>query len=567
MSWLSSSYYRQLRRSRPGQRRAMFETLEQRTMLAGDISLVRYFDTWDADPQVVRSTDLAGITYHEPSGHLYLVDSEIDEIPEVFNGDNVFEVSLLGNRLHRTVTSNNAEPTGITYNALDRFFYVTNDVTKKLTRYDDRLNMPLATVDTRDAVAGADDPEDVASDPATGFLYVADGAQGGRQVLVYDSNLAFQYSFSVASRVQDPEGIAFHPALKHLFLVSAPDKNIFEYTLDGRYVEEYDYRGFSPKPTRASGLTFAPTSDPKDNPAALSLYMSDRGLDNYPDGRVFEMSITGARPAVVVQGTAAADVFEFLPDSASGQRILKVNGLEYPIPAGSSLIELDGAGGEDQVRFVGGDEVDTAQIRPNSALLRSGVYTVSAIRVESIRFDGAGGRDLARIYGSSRADTLTVGGEGTDPKQTTLTGDRLSVTATAETVYADGRRGKNTASFSGSAGSILRQSWKWLQTRYDPAPGVNGDEYFRILRGFNATSSDTSQVRSQDANGTQASLVDDPAEDATDAWPTQMTLDQSGVPVELFWLAQLEQADAQDRSTGKTDIQGNAIDEVFAYWE
>jgi len=294
MSSRSRKRFSESTRKRTRQRRAVFETLEPRRLLAGEISLVRYFDTWGGG--IIRSTDVAGMTYHPPSGHLILTDSEIDELPDIFNGDNIFEVSLRGDQVFRTIASHNAEPAGITYNAFDGFFYVTNDDNRHLARYDDALNAPLAWVDTRNAVANANDPEDVAADPATGDLYVADGNGGGRQVLVYNSNLEFQRSFSVASRMLDTEGIAFHPTLRHLLIVSSLDHKVFEYMLDGTFVDQYDISGFFPKPRAEQGLTFAPTSDPNDDPGALALYIADGGKDNYPDGRVYETLISGGQP-------------------------------------------------------------------------------------------------------------------------------------------------------------------------------------------------------------------------------------------------------------------------------
>ena len=563
MSWRLKTRHSQFSGIR-GRRTAVFETLEQRMLLAGDISLVRYFETWNADPQIVRSTDLAGITYHEPSGHLYLVDSEIDEIPEIFNGDNVFEVSLRGDEAYRTIASNNKEPTGITYNAFDGFFYVTNDGNRKLTRYDDRLNTPLASVDTRDAVASADDPEDVAADPDTGLLYVVDGIDGGNQVLVYDSSLSFQYSFPV-SDMTDPEGIALHPTLKHLFLVSARGKKIVEYTLDGTPVEEYDYSGISPAPAYASGLTFAPTSNPDDAPAALSLYVSDRGRDNYPDGGVFEVSITAVRPPLIVQGTAEGDVFEFHAGTTSGQPLLKLNGVELPIPAGSYSIEFHGGDGDDQVWFDGSDGEDTALLRPNAAVVHSGAYTVSASQVETIHFDGAGGMDVARLYGSSRTDTLTAGGAGADPKQTTLCGG-FSLTAIVETLYADGRHGRNTATLPDSQSDAVQQFWKWAETRHDPDPEIVGDESFRFLRNFWDFSSEAA-APSEPIGGATALLIDAAVQDATPPLLVPRSPESFALPDDLLWLATTGQTAAENRTSGTTDNEGNRIDDIFALWE
>ncbi len=286
------------------------ERLADRRMLAGDIAQVGFFDTWDGG--IIRSTDVAGIAYHAPSGHLFLADSEINELPNIFLGDNIFETSLTGDQVLREYTSNNTEPTGITYNEYDGYFYVTNDTgSRQITRYDDNLNTPLLQVSTRTAISSANDPEGITSDPATGYLYVADGNGGGRQVLVYDSNLQFQYNFPVGAQMNDAEGIAFHTPSRTLFLVDGSQDMIFQYTLDGVFLDNYNIHGFSPSPKAAQGLTFGPTSDPFDDPANLSLYIADGMKDNYPDGGVFEAQIGNVAPPGNVAPTTSgiADVY------------------------------------------------------------------------------------------------------------------------------------------------------------------------------------------------------------------------------------------------------------------
>ena len=297
-------------------RRLVLERLEQRWLLTGEITQVNYFDTWDGG--IIRSTDVAGIAYHPPSGHLYLADSEINELP-LFNGDNIFETSLSGDQVFNEIASGNTEPTGITYNEFDGFFYVTKDTgSKTVTRYDSNLNNPLLVISTQDDVSSATDPEGVTSDPSTGFLYVSDGNGGGRQVLVYDSDLQFQYVFSVANQ-GDAEGIAFHQPSNHLFLIDGKEDIIFEYTLTGNLLEEYDISGFSPVPESPQGLTFGPTSNPNDDPSALSLYIADGMEDNYADGRIFEAVIGGVTPPdnqpPTTSGIADVDVNTDAPDT------------------------------------------------------------------------------------------------------------------------------------------------------------------------------------------------------------------------------------------------------------
>ncbi|NUQ61803.1 MAG: tandem-95 repeat protein [Pirellulales bacterium] len=267
-------------------RRCRIEALEPRELLAGDIAMVRYFDTWNGG--IIKSTDPASVVYHPPSGHLFIADSEIDEL-KVFTGKNVFEVSLTGNQVFAEYATGNKEPTGITYSTFDGYFYVTNDDAKSVTRYNAALNSPLATVKTIDADPALLDPEGITSDPA-GNLYVANGAGAlsERGVAVFNSNLEFLYRFTVADRVGDPEGIAYNPVDQHLYLVSTPGKSIYEYTLDGTYVEQYYIGGFSPVPKSPQGLSFGPTSDPDDSPNAMAIYIADGGIDNEADGGIYE---------------------------------------------------------------------------------------------------------------------------------------------------------------------------------------------------------------------------------------------------------------------------------------
>ncbi len=265
------------------------EPLEARILLAGDITLIRHFDTWDGG--VIRSSDPAGLAFHSPSGNLYISDSEINEIAS-FEGENVFETSLSGDTLARAIATNNDEPTGITYYAGNDSFYVTNDNTYEITRYDATFATPLASIATNVAVPGAIDPEGITVDPATGLLYVADGNGGGIQVLVYNADLEYQSRFAVGNLVADPEGIAFNPDNGHLYLVSSPDLAIFEFTTEGEFIAEYDISGFSPTPLAPQGLTFAPTSDLTDDPSRLAVYIADGMIDNFEDGRIYEALIT-----------------------------------------------------------------------------------------------------------------------------------------------------------------------------------------------------------------------------------------------------------------------------------
>ena len=128
-------------RRRTNRKRRLFrlELLEHRWLLAGGVAQVGYFDTWDGG--IVPSSDVEGITYH-PSGALYLADAGIDEQPSIFNGDNLFETSLSGDQIFRGIASGNSEPTGITFNQFDGYFYVTDADSQLVVRLDSALDNP-----------------------------------------------------------------------------------------------------------------------------------------------------------------------------------------------------------------------------------------------------------------------------------------------------------------------------------------------------------------------------------------------------------------------------------------
>lgn len=287
--------------------------------------------TASGTPLTIPSTDPAGIGYNAQTGRLFISDSEIDELP-VFSTvqANIFEVSLNGDTLYNkyNITSsskgNNKEPVGIAYCENDNRYYVSHDNTPNgVWRYnlvggnatfEDQTNTPRA----RDSdTTTKDDPEDVACDSATGLLYVVNGT--GTYILVYSYDPGYSEAntgpgarttttrFRLERTIDlvstagdpsgiptDPEGIAFDPVSKQLFITSDPDEAVFAYTTAGVFVKKYSISGFSPRPRAPQGITVAPSSD---GSGRESFYIADGGVDNDQDanerdGRIYEAVIT-----------------------------------------------------------------------------------------------------------------------------------------------------------------------------------------------------------------------------------------------------------------------------------
>ena len=264
-------------------------------------------------PLRVPSTDPAALVYHPPSGRLFIADSEINEIDAAFADakGNIFQVSLSGDTLYDTwdVTvpthdePPNEEPTGIAYCPGDDHFYMSNDDRKVVYRYA-LVDNAFVVVDWIKVSPYQNDPEDLACDADTGRIYVLGGTDQNLLVYLYQEGFMLETTLDLSSAEDpadvpgDPEGIAFDSISGHLFVVSARDKTIFEYTSSGDFVGKYDIGGFSPRPLTPQGIAIGPSSQ---DSKARSFYITDGGLDNdrFPeerDGTIYEAAIERRAP-------------------------------------------------------------------------------------------------------------------------------------------------------------------------------------------------------------------------------------------------------------------------------
>ena len=153
--------------------------------------LVRTTALWALSPP---SPDSTGITYITHKAELLVSDSEVNEIPAIFNvfGVNLFPLSLFGAPVPSAgvTTAFSNEPTGVSYNPVNHHLFVSDDDLREVFELDpgaDGLygtadDPPVTQFDTM--VHGNADPEGVAYNPDNGHLYVADGV--GTEVYDYD---------------------------------------------------------------------------------------------------------------------------------------------------------------------------------------------------------------------------------------------------------------------------------------------------------------------------------------------------------------------------------------------
>ena len=266
-------------------------------------------------PLPVPSIDSAGIGYHAPSGRLVLADSEINEVAAAFErvGANIFELPLGAERTlaqHDLTRANgaeqaaNLEPTGIAYCESDDHFYVTNDDARRIDRYA-RVNGQLVATDWVSTKGVTSDPEGITCDPQTGDLYVIGGIDLNIPVYQYRNGFTLMRVIDIERTAGnregvpdgDSEGIAFDPVSRHLFVMSDPDKAIFEYTVQGVFVRRYGIDDLEPAPIAPQGITFAPSSD---DARETSVYLSDGRIDNdndpsERDGAIYQLRVQRGR--------------------------------------------------------------------------------------------------------------------------------------------------------------------------------------------------------------------------------------------------------------------------------
>lgn len=253
------------------------------------------------------SPDPAGIAYITHTNSLLISDSEVEEIPSLFAGKNLFNISLSGT-LQSTLATNavstsnpgfTKEPTGVSYNPANKFLFISDDDKRKIITVNPSADEEYYTADDSASFFlvtpfGGIDAEDVAYSPSSGNLFVADGLNSEVYQVTTAGALISQFD-TQAFGIVDPEGIAVGDN-GNLFVVGNPSGGtsvVGEFTPAGALVRAIDISAANP--VKPAGIAFAPGSQ---NSANRSLYIVDRGIDNNDDpnendGRMYEFSLGG----------------------------------------------------------------------------------------------------------------------------------------------------------------------------------------------------------------------------------------------------------------------------------
>ncbi|MEZ4869908.1 MAG: DNRLRE domain-containing protein [Caldilineaceae bacterium] len=265
------------------------------------------------------SPDPSGLAYLPHSGTLLIADGEVNEMP-IFEGDNLFEMTASGTLVDTLTTiSYSDEPSGADINPLNKHLFTTDDTgTRSVYELNPGNDEVYNTGDDsvtsfKTADFESRDPEGITyATDGSGVLYLVDGVN--REVYRIDPGVngifdgvpatgddVVTHFDTLSLGLDDPEGIVFNPYDGHLFMVGKPKTLLFELTTSGALVQTID---ISPAGARKpAGLALAPGSQ---NPAIMSIYIVDRGVDNNSDpnendGQVYEFSL--GQPVITQVGT------------------------------------------------------------------------------------------------------------------------------------------------------------------------------------------------------------------------------------------------------------------------
>lgn len=262
--------------------------------------LVQVIDTSQLSPPIPDPSGLAFL----PSGNLLVSDGEVEEIPSLYEGKNVFEITTAGELVDSFETTRfSDEPAGLAVH--EKTVFISDDNADMVFRVRPGSDGSYGTKDDKvrsfsTRPFGSDDPEGIAF--GAGVLFIADGRDAEVYRVSRGRNGVFDgvppigddrvRHFDTAELDQpDPEGIEFNADSGTLFIVSnLRNSSIVETTIRGRLLTVIDLSALDIR--SPAGLAYGPGST---DPSVNDLYIADRGRDNNSDppendGKIFEIS-------------------------------------------------------------------------------------------------------------------------------------------------------------------------------------------------------------------------------------------------------------------------------------
>jgi hypothetical protein len=262
-------------------------------------SLIRTIDTSIWNPP---SPDPSGIAYIPGTNRLLVSDAEVDEIPTLFQGSNLFESSITGSLIRTgTTQAYSSEPAGLDINPANGHLFVSDDNPDRVFElssgsdglYGTSDDVIVRTIALR-TLFNINDPEGVAYNALNNTLLIA----GGLDDTIYEISLPSSGTpqlvntiNATALGVTDPEGIEFDPDTGYIYLVGVPRNNIAVFTLNGTLVQTINFSATNLR--KPAGLALAPSTQ---DSSSKSLFIVDRRVDNNinpdeNDGGIYEVQL------------------------------------------------------------------------------------------------------------------------------------------------------------------------------------------------------------------------------------------------------------------------------------
>ncbi len=262
----------------------------------------------DASAFSPSSPDPSGIAYIPGEDILLIVDGEVDEMPALFTGKNVFGVTRTGSLAYtRTTLPWSYEPTDVAYNPHNGHLLYSDDDKKKINEVNQGPDGVHGTSDDilttfLTSAFNSMDPEGLTYDPASGDLFIVDGVNNEVYRVnpgpngIFDGipaksgdDVVTQFD-TLALGIQDPEGIDIDASSGNLVLTGKSNVLLYEVTTSGSLVKTFDLSAANGR--KLAGVAIAPGSI---DPAVASYFIVDRGVDNDSDpnendGKIYEFS-------------------------------------------------------------------------------------------------------------------------------------------------------------------------------------------------------------------------------------------------------------------------------------
>lgn len=286
-------------------------------------SLVNTIEAWQWNPP---SPDSAGIVYVPDADRLLVSDSEVNEIPNLYEDANLFFATRDGT-LESTLTTlaydigtPSKEPTGVSYNPANKFIYTSDDDKDHVYELDPGNDGQYLTSDdvatrfsTDNFLSG--DPEGLTFAQGPGVIYIADGVNSEVYRISPGSDGIFNgvspdgddqvSSFdTLGVGLEDPEGIVYNQDSGNLYVVGKPKTLLFEFATDGTLVRTIDISASNSR--KPAGLAYGPSSA---HAGMMSIYIAARGVDNGADpdendGMIYEMTLPINPPTAPAVGVS-----------------------------------------------------------------------------------------------------------------------------------------------------------------------------------------------------------------------------------------------------------------------